>query len=138
MRLVLDTNIYIASLLYEGLCFDLTAFIFDSKSEHFVYNSKEILIELFKKIASKKELISTASLNRLIAHLNSFAIKVKPVEKINAVHRDPADNKILECAVAAKADLIITMDKDLLKLKTFRNIGIVHPRTLRYIFSNTF
>lgn len=39
--------------------------------------------------------------------------------------RDPKDNKILECAAHAKADYIISGDKDLLILKDFRGIPIV-------------
>ena len=44
------------------------------------------------------------------------------------------DFKILECAVAAEADLIVTMDQVLLRLKRFRNIGIVHPKTFSFMF----
>ena len=54
MRLVLDTNIYIASLLYEGLCFDLMRIVFDQGSGHEVYTSNPILVEIYNKIASKK------------------------------------------------------------------------------------
>jgi predicted nucleic acid-binding protein len=38
---------------------------------------------------------------------------------------DEPDNRILECAVAAEADFIVTGDKHLLSLKHFRNISIV-------------
>ena len=39
----------------------------------------------------------------------------------------PKDNMVLECAIACKADYIITGDKHLLKLKEFRSIKIVKP-----------
>ncbi len=138
MKIVLDTNIYIASLLYEGLCFDLIAFVFNPKNGHEVFISDDILKELHKKIESKKEQMSTNALNWLVIQLNHFTRKVVPNEKIHAIKRDASDNKILECASAAKVNLIITMDKDILKLKTFRNIGIVHPKTLSYIFGANF
>ncbi|MEW6377919.1 MAG: putative toxin-antitoxin system toxin component, PIN family [Thermodesulfobacteriota bacterium] len=38
---------------------------------------------------------------------------------------DEPDNRILECAVAAKADFVVTGDKHLLSLKHFQNIKIV-------------
>lgn len=42
--------------------------------------------------------------------------------------RDEPDNRILECAVAAGAEVIVTGDNHLLKLKRFRNIAIMGPR----------
>ncbi len=50
-----------------------------------------------------------------------------PIEKINITKEDPDDNKIIECAVTAKANYIITYDKHLLKIKKFRNILIIKP-----------
>ena len=44
------------------------------------------------------------------------------------VSRDPQDNMVLACAVAAKADLIVTGDEDLLTLSHFQNIWIANPR----------
>ena len=133
MRLVLDTNIYIASLLYEGLCFDLMRIVFDQGSGHEVYTSNPILVEIYNKIASKKEQISSNSVEWLIFQIKNFTLRTAPKEKNFAVKRDPSDNKILECAVSARADLIITMDKDLLKLKSFRGTGIIHPKTFLYM-----
>lgn len=37
------------------------------------------------------------------------------------------DNRILECAVAGKADLIISGDRDLQRLKVYQHIPIVRP-----------
>jgi len=48
------------------------------------------------------------------------------------------DNKILECALSGKADLIVTADQDLIKLKAFKNIGIIHPKTLSWTFPEYF
>lgn len=47
--------------------------------------------------------------------------------------RDPSDLHILECAVAARANLIVTLDKDLLTLKESHGIGIIHPRDFRWM-----
>ena len=63
---------------------------------------------------------------------------VKAEERLDTVVRDPEDNKILECALSGKADLIVTSDQDLIKLKTFRGIGIIHPRTLSWTFPEYF
>ena len=46
---------------------------------------------------------------------------------LNEIEADETDNRILECAVAGKADLIVSGDQHLKRLKTFRGIGIVRP-----------
>jgi putative PIN family toxin of toxin-antitoxin system len=58
---------------------------------------------------------------------------VHPTEKLSVV-RDPDDNKIIECALEAKAEVIVSFDKDLLDMKEYREIKIVHPSALKYWF----
>lgn len=132
MKIVLDTNIYIASLLSEGLCFKLVEFTFGPESEHSVFISNEIWLELENKI-QEKSLNENFYLPQLQKNLHGRGFWVIPTEKITNTSRDKDDNKILECAAAAMADIIVTMDKDLLKLKNFRNIGIIHPKTFFYL-----
>ena len=50
---------------------------------------------------------------------------VEPVSIPLTVVRDPADDRVLECALGARADLIVSGDDDLLSLETFREIPIV-------------
>lgn len=133
MKLVLDTNIYLASLMASGLCYDLTQYVFNLKNNQQVFIPPDIYLELYNKIASKKEMLSSGSLDWLEYQLSEVVLSVEPTEKVEVVLRDKDDNKILECAIAVKADLVITMDKDLLKLKRFRNIGIVHPKTFFFM-----
>jgi predicted nucleic acid-binding protein len=49
---------------------------------------------------------------------------LRPVVKTTALE-DAPDNRILECVVAAQADIIVTGDRSLLALKTFRDIPIM-------------
>lgn len=46
--------------------------------------------------------------------------------------------KILECALAGRADLIVSADKHLIKLKNFQGISIIHPKTLTWILPEYF
>jgi predicted nucleic acid-binding protein len=52
---------------------------------------------------------------------------VTPRFTLDVIREDPADNRILECAVAGKADLIVSGDRHLLKLKSYEGISIVRP-----------
>jgi uncharacterized protein len=69
-----------------------------------------------------------------MASLGSLLNIVHPTRSIRAVPNDPDDDKILECAVAARAALIISSDPHLYKLKQFEDIQIFHASALKYIF----
>jgi hypothetical protein len=43
---------------------------------------------------------------------------------INAIDADPSDDRILECAVAAGAEVIVSGDTHLLEIEMFRDIPI--------------
>ena len=57
--------------------------------------------------------------------MNTTARKVVPPETVDVIREDPADNRILECAAAARSDYIVSGDDDLLRVKVFRDMPIV-------------
>lgn len=133
LRIVLDTNIYIAAALNpQSILYKL---IEDSASHYLAtyFTSQEILLELQGKLESKFS-FSTAVVVSFISRLEESAEIIRPTVKLNIIDRDPDDNKILECALEAKADLIISSDKDLLVLKEWSQIKIIHPSSVKYIF----
>lgn len=77
--------------------------------------------------------LERAQVAELLQLIDQVTKTVYPKTKINVV-RDPTDNMILECAVEAKADMVVSLDKDLLSIKTFETIQIVHPRMLKHWF----
>ena len=79
MKLVLDTNIYLASLLTQGLCYDLIKIVFDRKNDYEVYISRKIYAELYNKVTTKREMVSTNVLDWLIKELNQ--LKTNTVKK---------------------------------------------------------
>ena len=56
--------------------------------------------------------------------ISRSATVLKPAVKLNVLEDGP-DNRILECAIEAGADLVVTGDRHLLKLKKFHDIPIV-------------
>jgi predicted nucleic acid-binding protein len=52
---------------------------------------------------------------------------VSPRIALRVIAEDPADDRILECALAGGAGLVVSGDHHLQKLRSFRNIGIVRP-----------
>lgn len=57
----------------------------------------------------------------------SFSSVVTPENSIDEIEQDPADNKVLECAVKSGADYIISGDSHLLDLENFRGVEILSP-----------
>ena len=65
---------------------------------------------------------------RQVNLLLAYSEIIEPKIKANAVPEDPKDNMVIECALSAGADYIITGDNHLLKLKEFKGIKILTPK----------
>jgi predicted nucleic acid-binding protein len=55
----------------------------------------------------------------------AFAVIVAPAGIVSIVTKDPADDAVLACALAAQADLIVSGDAHLRNLKTYHGIPII-------------
>lgn len=136
MRIVLDTNIYIAAALNSS-GFSEEVLKFAVKANLQIVISEEILQEIQNKLTHKFHW-PTGNIDFFLARIRKISEVVDTRERISVIVRDPEDNKILECALAGKVDLIITLDQDLIKLKSFKGIGIIHPKTLSWTFPEHF
>lgn len=70
---------------------------------------------------------SVRSTRDAIAAIQEFTQLVHPQETIHLITEDEPDNRILECAIEASADVMITGDRHLRALQGFRGIPIVSP-----------
>ena len=61
----------------------------------------------------------------LIEQVLKIAKFVKVKDKVQVIHEHSADNKFLECALAAKADYIISGDKHLLNVVAYKKIKML-------------
>lgn len=133
LRLVFDSNIYIAASSPVSF---ISRFVFSPKREinpYELFVSPAILEEVQRKLEGRIGL-PRALAARYIAAISEEAQVVHPGVVISAVLEDPDDNIILECSVQAKAHLIISADKHLLKLSSYEGIAIIHPRELKRMF----
>lgn len=64
-------------------------------------------------------------ISQFIEILLETAVVVEPKTNIDAIGEDPNDKRILECAVEGGANFIVTGDRHLLKLGSYRGIKIV-------------
>lgn len=88
--------------------------------------SKPIRDELLGVLARKFSRDAEA-LARVAILLADIATIVRPRRKLRVVEDDP-DNRVLECALAGRAEAIVTGDKELLELRQYRGVRIVSLR----------
>lgn len=136
MRIVLDTNVYIGAALQGELTEDILEEVVENR-EITLVSSEEIFLEVEQKLEEKFHWLRER-VEFFMGRIRKIAEIVESSERINVIKRDPEDNKILECALAGNADLIVTADQDLIKLKQFKGIGIIHPKTFSWTFPEHF
>lgn len=126
MRVVLDTNVLVSGLLFTETVSELVSLW--QKGAITVLLSREILDEYLRALAYPKFQLSEVEIEGLIEEeLLPFVQVIKPGTRIRVVKRDPLDNKFLECAVAGKADMLISGDKELLAIRHYRQVRIQTP-----------
>lgn len=128
VRLVLDTNTVVSGLLWDGPPSLLQEAA--RRGDVALFTSPVLLVELGRVLGRRKFLgpIERAgvALEELIDGYGELAILVAPAPIAPVVLRDPDDDHVLACALAAQADLIVSGDRDLLDLRTHQHIPIIN------------
>jgi len=131
VRVVFDTNIFVSALTLIGGRADQALTRVVDGTDRLIL-SKAVLGELLTGLARKFSR-DPEELARVAVWLGDIAEWVRPVQRLE-VAADDADNRILECALAGRAEVIVTGDKGLLQLGTIEGIRI---ETLRdYLLHN--
>jgi putative PIN family toxin of toxin-antitoxin system len=121
-RVVFDTNVYVSAFITPGGRGEV-AYFRAVRGEVALVTSIPILTELARKLRDKFKW-DDEHIKNTCHHIASAAEVVKPKTTISLLSDDP-DNRILECAVEGKTELIVTGDKQLLKLETYKGITVV-------------
>ena len=88
--------------------------------------SREILTEYLRVFAYPKFQLSEQEIRPLIEEeLLPFVETIRVRRRLAVVRRDPDDDKFLECAVAGRAQYLVTGDRDLRELGSFRGTTIL-------------
>ncbi len=122
MRVVFDTNIFISAFVFPGGQAE-QAILKALEGKDKLLISKDIIDEILSVLARKFDRNSEA-LAHTAVFLSEIAEMVTPSIKVKVL-KDAADNRILECAVSGRADLIVTGDKEILRLKQYKGIKIL-------------
>ena len=122
MKVVADTNIYVSAIIFGGKPQTILELAHDGLFDLFV--SDDILVETARVLRDKFHR-TPEQLQADVMALDALTTRVHPTERIAAVTSDPTDDRILECAVAAACDRIVSGDADLLRMGSFRGIKIL-------------
>lgn len=124
-RVVFDTNIFISAIIFGG---NPRAILELARAREIqLITSRAILLELAKKLHFKFGW-GQGEIEEVVSGIGAFAPIVVPGKKVRKIKADPADNRVLEAALEARVEFIISGDKrHILPLKKFRNIVILSP-----------
>lgn len=139
MRLVIDTNVVVSALLWGGIPRQLLRAAHERRIQ--LFTSVPLLAELTDTLNRQKFTQKIAAsgfkVGQLVERYALLAAPVHPVPIPRTV-RDPDDDVVLSTALAARARLIATGDKDLLCLHPWRNIQILNAaEALNVVTSQT-
>jgi putative PIN family toxin of toxin-antitoxin system len=128
MRVVCDTNVLISGILFGGPPRRVLQAIIDRHIRGFLCPTIEQ--EVRRVLARRKFALAPEQVQGVCQALRDLMEMVLAQQTVSAIRQDPTDNAVLACALAAKADCIVSGDRHLLTLGSFRGIEIVRPAAL--------
>jgi uncharacterized protein len=125
LRVVFDSNILVAALVFPGGRGEAALVRILNERDELVL-SKAILGETLGVLA-RKFARDAEELARIAVFLSDLSTSVKPRRQLEVL-KDAPDNRVLECAVAGRAEALVTGDKAMLALGEYRGIRILSLR----------
>ncbi|MGH8270870.1 MAG: putative toxin-antitoxin system toxin component, PIN family [Gammaproteobacteria bacterium] len=125
MTVVYDSNIFVSALALPGGSAE-KAIMAAAEGRVQIAISKPIIHEALDVLARKFSR-EPEELARVAVFMADLAQLVEPGRRLKVL-RDEPDNRILECALAAKAEMIVTGDKAMLALDEYKHIRMMTLR----------
>ena len=125
MRVVLDTFVLISAFVFPGGNPEAVYRLVLAGTVELI-TSRSLLTEFGRVLESKFGWAPSRS-EEAVRQLARLAILVEPAEKLAIMAEDPADDRALEAALAGSADYIVSGDRHLLDLGSFRSVRILAP-----------
>lgn len=122
MRVVLDTNILISAFIFPGGVPEAVYRVVLERRATLV--SSPTLLAEFGRVTSEKFGWAPEQAEQAVAQIVRIGDIVRPTLKVRVINEDPADDRVLEAALAGMADVIVSGDRHLLRLGTWREIVI--------------
>jgi len=125
MKIFADTNVLVSAFTARGLCADLLEVIL---ADHQLMTGEFVLEEL-QRVLIQKLKVPKSKVFDVLQFLRKHHIEPIPDEPSRIKVRDEDDRWVLESAMRAKADILVTGDKDLLVISNqVSQLKIISPR----------
>lgn len=124
-KVVIDSNVIISAFGWDGKPEAVLRLVEQGRIVNHTTNA--VFAELQRVVAYPKLKFPQALQAKILEFVFSWSRFVTPHETITVVADDSDDNRFIECAISAGAELIISGDPHLLALGSYRNIKIVSP-----------
>jgi len=118
-----DTNIYVSALNFAGAP---RRFLNAAIAGNVRLAISSAILDELRGVLQSKFRWSESAVAEAIALLSDCTTFIQPTETLDVVPDDPDDNRVVECAVAAGSQFIVTGDRDLLRLGNYGNIRILN------------
>jgi len=126
MRIVIDTNVFISGIFFKGPPARILK-AWENKDLQIVI-SKEILSEYHRVAQELSSQFPTVDILPIIEMVTIHGEFIDTKGVNITICEDPDDNKFIECAIAGNCTEIVTGDKHLLKLGSYKDFTILSPR----------
>ena len=126
MKVILDTNVFVSGVFFSGPPYRILEAWRDGKIQ--LVMSREILDEYRRVGESLAEQFPNVELQPMLKLITTNAELFSVQNLPEPVCKDPDDDKFLACALASKCKVIISGDKNLLKVYGFHGIRVIRPR----------
>lgn len=123
LRVVLDTNVLVSALHFPESALSVVWRLLLEGKYHLILSPS--IIEETAAILRGRFLWREEEIQSTLKLLVRKASIVRVDTVLDVVPDDPKDNHILACALAGKVDMVVSGDKDLLRLKEYEGIPIV-------------
>ena len=125
MIVTLDTNVLISATVFGGIPGRIIDAVIDRR---FVLALSPAILHEYREVLSRSKFgIGADAVEMLTRDLEAHATIVHPTKRHAIVADDPDDNAIIDCAVEAKAEVIVSGDNHLTSLGEVERIQIVTP-----------
>lgn len=133
IRVVLDTNTLISSILFKG---ELAGIVDLWKGGKIVPVVSRGTFDEFRTVLGYPKFRLTQSEMKPIIEeeVLPFFDVVEIVGEVNRVCKDPDDDKFIACALSASAEFVVSGDKDLCDVVSYKKIKIIKPSDLLKMF----
>ena len=133
VKVVADTNVIVSALFWRGNESKIIDLVEKGKIK--LFTSVALLDELKKVLGYERFGLGEKTVDDNVKYILTISEISSPKRRLKIIREDPADDKVLECALEGKVRYIVSGDMHLLRLRKFRGIRIIRAKELLNILN---